>query len=95
MIMGVGCGWLLRADPTEQVTLGIEFAVRNLPIAFLLATAMIGDAGLIAFATAYFVVHAPTVLSVAWCLRRRIPQESVAQPCGQGAAELPRRVGQG
>jgi predicted Na+-dependent transporter len=62
MAIGHAVALALTAEGRARTTIAVEHAVRNIPLAVLLATAITADAGVVGFATACFVIHAPLTL---------------------------------
>jgi BASS family bile acid:Na+ symporter len=60
----------LLVHPDDRNACAIECAVRNIPIALLLAGDMAGDSSAVAFAAGYFVIHAPLLVSFSLLTRR-------------------------
>jgi BASS family bile acid:Na+ symporter len=65
----------LSLHPDDRSTCAIECAVRNIPVALLLAGDMADNAAIVAFAAAYFLVHAPLLVgySVMTRTKARVP----------------------
>lgn len=70
-IVGAGIGVLLRASPQDVVTLAIEFTVRNLGLAAAIAVAVLHQVEFAVFATVYFLIQVPLLLTVAFVFRSR------------------------
>jgi BASS family bile acid:Na+ symporter len=52
----------LLVHPRDRIATGIECAVRNIPVALLLAGGIADDTKVVAFAAGYFVVQAPLLV---------------------------------
>jgi bile acid:Na+ symporter, BASS family len=60
----------LLVHPDDRSACAIECAVRNIPVALLLAGNMASDAATVAFAAGYFVIHAPLLVGFSLVARR-------------------------
>lgn len=63
LLTGLLVGVAVSRRPAARATIGIEFAVRNIPVAVVVASTILPDARLVAFGATYFVVHAPLTLA--------------------------------
>jgi predicted Na+-dependent transporter len=56
--------------PDDRSACAIECAVRNIPVALLLAGDLAADSATVAFAAGYFVIHAPLLVGFSLAERR-------------------------
>ncbi|MGH0037242.1 MAG: bile acid:sodium symporter family protein [Myxococcota bacterium] len=70
LAMGYGIGALLRLDTADRLTLAIEFGVKNVALAAIVAMAALGRPDLAVFSGAYVATAYPLV-GIASVLRRR------------------------
>ncbi len=68
--MGIGVAALCRLNAPRQLTLGIEYPVRHLGIAVLLAINVLGRPEFAGFAAVAFLVQLPLIFGVAWGFKR-------------------------
>lgn len=68
---GYATGWVCGANETDRFSLGMVFVVRNVGIATAIAVTVLGQLEFAVFATAYFLVQMPLLLTAVLMFRRR------------------------
>ena len=81
---GWAAGWGCRAGVADRFTVGMVFVVRNVGIATAIAVTVLGQVEFAVFATAYFLVQAPILLTAALAFRR-LPAGAGNDPTGIAA----------
>jgi BASS family bile acid:Na+ symporter len=67
---GYGLGTVLRLSTDDRFTLAIEFSIRNMGVAALVAVTLLGDTQFIVFGAVYFVTELPLILLATLGFRR-------------------------
>ncbi len=70
MLVGYILSALVRAQYPERIAIMIEFGVRNIPIALLIAANFSGKGQAQLFAATYFVIHAPVVIMIGYLMKK-------------------------
>jgi bile acid:Na+ symporter, BASS family len=83
MMAGYGTGWAWGGSARERRSLAMAFVVRNVGVATAVAVTVLGRVEFAVFATAYFLIQAPLLLSAALLFRLGLPADRGAT--GEGA----------
>jgi BASS family bile acid:Na+ symporter len=70
LALGYGLGLLLRLSSGDRFALTVEFSIRNMGVAALVAVTLLGDTEFIVFGAVYFITELPIVLLAALGFRR-------------------------
>jgi BASS family bile acid:Na+ symporter len=70
LVMGYGLGLLLRLTGSDCFALAIEFSIRNMGVAALVAVTLLGNTEFIVFGAVYFVTEIPLILLAVLGFRR-------------------------
>jgi predicted Na+-dependent transporter len=81
LALGYGVGAALRLDTADRLTLAIEFGVKNVALAAIVALAALGRPDLAIFSGAYVATAYPMV-GIASVLRRRWVESRNTDPGG-------------
>jgi len=71
LTMGYGLGLLLRLSAGDRFAVAIEFSIRNMGVAALVAVTLLGYTEFIVFGAVYFVTELPIILLAVLGFRRR------------------------
>jgi BASS family bile acid:Na+ symporter len=71
MLLGIGVGVVCRLKADDLFTLLIEFTVRNVAIAIVIAVTVLQNVEFAVFGTAYFLAQVPIILGVITVFRFR------------------------
>ncbi|MCP4403938.1 MAG: hypothetical protein GY801_42360 [bacterium] len=79
MLLGIGIGLICRLDTNDLFALLIEFTVRNVAIAIVIAVTVLQNVEFAVFGTAYFLARIPLILGVITIFRFRRRSHLAAQ----------------